>query len=94
MNDIRKKYFVLKSKFHDGGLSNLSFLITGGAGFIGNHIAEYLLKNGAGKVRVLDNMTNGFESNLKILQAYPSSEFIEGDIRDIETCRNACRGID
>jgi UDP-N-acetylglucosamine 4-epimerase len=73
------------------GLS--TFLVTGGAGFIGGHIAEYLLKNGAGKVRVLDNMSNGFKSNLAILQAYNGFEFIEGDIRDIETCRKACEGI-
>ena len=84
----------MNNKFHDSDLGSLSFLITGGAGFIGNHIAEYLLKNGAGKVRLLDNMSNGFESNLKILRDYASFEFIEGDIRNIETCRNACMGID
>lgn len=83
----------MNNKFHDADLSNLSFLITGGAGFIGSHISEYLLKNGAGKVRVLDNMSNGFQSNLKILRDYSSFEFIEGDIRDIETCRQACTGI-
>ena len=71
-----------------------TFLVTGGAGFIGGHIAEYLLKNGAGKVRVLDNLSNGFKSNLDILQAYNGFEFIEGDIRNIETCRKACEGID
>lgn len=84
----------MNNKFHDGDLGKLSFLVTGGAGFIGNHIAEYLLKNGARKVRVLDNMSNGFKSNLKILHSYASFEFIEGDIRDIETCRKACNGID
>ncbi|MEO8112224.1 MAG: NAD-dependent epimerase/dehydratase family protein, partial [Ginsengibacter sp.] len=73
--------------------SELSFLVTGGAGFIGSHIAEYLLKHGAGKVRVLDNMVNGFQSNLNILQSYSAFEFIEGDIRNIETCRKACEGI-
>ncbi|MDQ2721083.1 MAG: SDR family oxidoreductase [Bacteroidota bacterium] len=80
-------------KFHQQDLSASSFLITGGAGFIGSHIAEYLLKNGAGKVRVLDNMSNGFKSNLDILRAYDGFEFIEGDIRDIETCRKACEEI-
>ncbi len=84
----------MDNKFHDGDLSTFSFLITGGAGFIGSHIAEYLLKNGAGKVSVLDNLTNGFESNLKILRDYADFEFIEGDIRNIEACRNACEGID
>jgi UDP-N-acetylglucosamine 4-epimerase len=83
----------LENKFHQQDLGLSTFLVTGGAGFIGGHIAEYLLKNGAGKVRVLDNMSNGFKSNLAILQAYNGFEFIEGDIRDIETCRKACEGI-
>ena len=47
-------------KFHDKDISNDCFLVSGGAGFIGSHIAEYLLNNGAKKVRVLDNMVNGF----------------------------------
>ncbi|MEO6820055.1 MAG: SDR family oxidoreductase [Ginsengibacter sp.] len=84
----------MNNVFHDEDLSGYSFLITGGAGFIGGHIAEYLLKNNAGKVRVLDNLSNGFQSNLDILRAYKGFEFIEGDIRDLETCRNACIGID
>ncbi len=84
----------MNNKFHDGDLGQLSFLITGGAGFIGSHLAEYLLKHGAGKVRVLDNLSNGFESNLKILRDYTTFEFIEGDIRDLETCRKACKDID
>lgn len=83
----------MENKFHQQDLGLSTFLVTGGAGFIGGHIAEYLLKNGAGKVRVLDNMSNGFKSNLDILQAYAGFEFIEGDIRDIETCRKACEGI-
>jgi UDP-N-acetylglucosamine/UDP-N-acetylgalactosamine 4-epimerase len=83
----------LQSLFHGQDLSTSSFLITGGAGFIGSHIAEYLLKHGAGKVKVLDNMTNGFESNLDILRQYDAFEFIEGDIRNLETCREVCAGI-
>lgn len=80
--------------FHSEDLSGYSFLVTGGAGFIGSHIAEYLLKNNAGNVRVLDNMANGFESNLDILRKYPAFEFIDGDIRDIDTCSRACDGVD
>ena len=80
--------------FHTKDLSQSSFLITGGAGFIGSHIAEYLLKNGAGKVRVLDNLVNGFQSNLDILKQYNQFEFIEGDIRNIDTCQQACTGMD
>jgi UDP-N-acetylglucosamine 4-epimerase len=84
----------LENKFHNQDLSKLSFLVSGGAGFIGSHIAEYLLKNDAGKVRVIDNFANGFESNLDVLRAYNGFEFMEGDIRNLETCRKACEGID
>ena len=84
----------MENKFHDEDLSSYSFLVTGGAGFIGGHIAEYLLKNGAKKVRVLDNMVNGFQRNLDVLRQYPNFEFMEGDIRDYDTCLAACDGID
>ena len=80
--------------FHTKDLSQSSFLVTGGAGFIGGHIAEYLLKHGAKKVRVLDNLVNGFQSNLDILQNYPAFEFIKGDIRNTDTCQQACAGMD
>jgi len=79
--------------FHTKDISNSSFLITGGAGFIGGHIAEYLLKSGAKKVRVLDNLVNGFQSNLNILRQYNAFEMIEGDIRNADTCQQACNGI-
>jgi UDP-N-acetylglucosamine 4-epimerase len=79
--------------YHEKDISQNNFLITGGAGFIGGHIAEYLLKNGAAKVRVLDNMVNGFEKNLSVLRAYPAFEFIEGDIRNEAVCQQACTGI-
>ena len=84
----------MNKTFHDKDLNDKSFLVTGGAGFIGSHIAEYLLKNGAKKVRVLDNMANGFQSNLDILKSYPAFEFVEGDIRNLQTCQQACNGID
>jgi UDP-N-acetylglucosamine 4-epimerase len=84
----------MSNTFHTKDLSQSSFLITGGAGFIGSHIAEYLLKHGAKKVRVLDNLVNGFQTNLDILQKYPAFEFIEGDIRNIDTCQQACAGMD
>ena len=80
--------------FHTNSLSQSSFLVTGGAGFIGSHIAEYLLKNNAKKVRVLDNMVNGKVANLDVLRQYDAFEFIEGDIRNLETCQLACNGMD
>ncbi|MEO6838801.1 MAG: SDR family oxidoreductase [Ginsengibacter sp.] len=83
----------MDSKFHNQDLSGSSFLVTGGAGFIGGHIAEYLLKNGAAKVRVLDNFSNGFKSNLDVLRGYTGFEFIEGDIRNFDICKKACEGI-
>jgi UDP-N-acetylglucosamine 4-epimerase len=84
----------MSQTFHHKDISKRKFLVTGGAGFIGSHIAEYLLRNGAGSVRVLDNMVNGFDSNLKILRQFPQFEFIQGDIRDFETCKLACEGMD
>lgn len=81
-------------QFHEQDISGASFLITGGAGFIGSHITAYLLNNGAGKVRVLDNYLTGFSKNLEPFSGDPRFEFIEGDIRDFETCRKACEGID
>ncbi len=80
--------------FHEGSLADKTFLITGGAGFIGGHLAEYLLNHGAAKVRVLDNMVNGFESNLDVLKKYPAFEFMHGDIRNMDDCQKACEGID
>ena len=85
---------MYNTNHHNIDISNHSFLITGGAGFIGAHIAEYLLKWGAGKVRVLDNYLTGDKANLSPFMSLPNFELIEGDIRDLETCRNACKGID
>jgi UDP-N-acetylglucosamine/UDP-N-acetyl-alpha-D-glucosaminouronate 4-epimerase len=67
------------------------FLVTGGAGFIGSHIVDALLEQRE-TVRVLDNFATGKRENL----AHCSGriELVEGDIRDLETCRRACAGID
>ena len=84
----------MESSFHQKDIATSSFLVTGGAGFIGSHIAEYLLRMGAGKVRVMDNMVNGFESNLDLLRKYDAFEFIQADIRDAAACLLACDKID
>ena len=70
-----------------------SFLITGGAGFIGSHITEWLLKMGAKKVRVIDNFANGSRQNVDIFERYANYEFWEGDIRNAEFCMAATEGI-
>jgi len=80
--------------FHDSGLSQYSFLITGGAGFIGSNIVDYLLKYGAKKVRVLDNFSTGSRNNISDYLDNPHFELIEGDIRDLDTCHTVVRGID
>ena len=75
-------------------ISKCAFLITGGAGFIGSNIVEYLLKYGAGEVRVLDNFSTGFRQNLNRFLLHKNFELVEGDIRDLETCKNAVKGMD
>ncbi|MGV3706714.1 MAG: SDR family oxidoreductase [Arcticibacter sp.] len=74
-------------------LSGSSFLVTGGAGFIGSSLVAYLLNNGARRVRVLDNFSTGFRSNLDEFSSHPGFELIEGDIRDLQTCRDAAKGM-
>ena len=68
-----------------------TYLVTGGAGFIGSHIAEALVERGH-TVRVLDNLTTGKKENLAAFAG--QVEFIKGDIRDVETCSKAVKGAD
>jgi UDP-N-acetylglucosamine/UDP-N-acetylgalactosamine 4-epimerase len=74
-------------------LSKHSFLVTGGAGFIGSNLVEYLLKYEAGKVRVLDNFSTGFSNNIEPFFKHKNFELIRGDIRDRQTCQKAVEGI-
>jgi nucleoside-diphosphate-sugar epimerase len=67
------------------------FLVTGGAGFIGSHLAEYLQKRGE-RVRVLDNFSTGKMGNVEAF--VDSIELITGDVRDRKTCEEAVKGID
>lgn len=69
------------------------FLITGGAGFIGSNLAEYILNLGC-KVRILDNFSTGKKENIEEFFMNENFELIEGDIRDLEICKKACKGVD
>lgn len=75
----------------------MRFLVTGGAGFIGSHIVERLLKDGY-FVRVLDNFSSGKEENLSFIKNNPlyanRYTLIKGDIRDKSACGKACENID
>ncbi|HRN70809.1 MAG TPA: SDR family oxidoreductase [Niabella sp.] len=82
------------NKYHQDDLSNYKFLISGGAGFIGSHIVEYLVENNAGLVRVLDNLSTGKLENIQDYLSLPNVEWIEGDIRDYDICFSALSGID
>ncbi len=68
-----------------------TFLVTGGAGFIGSHIAEALVRRGD-QVRVLDNLSTGHLSNLDSFR--DQVEFIEGDIQNADTVARAVEGVD
>ncbi len=68
-------------------------LVTGGAGFIGSHLTEALLKKRY-SVRVLDNFSTGKRENLIFDKTYSSLEMIEGDIRDLTVCHRATRDIE
>jgi UDP-N-acetylglucosamine 4-epimerase len=76
-----------------------TWLVTGAAGFIGSHLAEQLLKLDQ-KVVGLDNFATGKRDNLRSLTEHVTEEqrrafrFIEGDIRSLEICREACEGVD
>lgn len=67
------------------------YLVTGGAGFIGSHIAEELVKRGD-SVRIVDNFLTGKEEN--IASFLDGIELIRGDIRDLKLCREAVKDVD
>ena len=69
------------------------FLVTGGAGFIGSNLCEAITNMGY-KVRCLDNLSTGKRENVDFLLDRDNYIFIEGDIRDLNTCMEACKGAD
>lgn len=73
----------------------MNILVTGGAGFIGSNLCEALLQRGD-NIKCLDNFSTGKRANISaLIQDYPDSfTLIEGDVRNMNDCRNAVQGVD
>lgn len=73
----------------------MKILVTGGAGFIGSNLCEFLLREGH-KVRCLDNFATGRPENIiPLLSRFPEAfQLIVGDIRNIEDCRRGVEGME
>jgi UDP-N-acetylglucosamine 4-epimerase len=84
----------IKVRMEKNRIKDYRFLVTGGAGFIGSNLVEYLLKYGAKKVRILDNFSNGHRDNLVEFKDHHAFETIEGDIRDLSTCKAVMKDMD
>jgi UDP-N-acetylglucosamine 4-epimerase len=74
-------------------ITNKTVLVTGGAGFIGSNLCESLLNNN-NIVRCLDNLSTGKKDNIVPFLENRQFTFIEGDIRDLETCKKAIQGVE
>lgn len=75
-------------------LRDATVLVTGGAGLIGSHIIDLLVDEGAGEIRVLDNLVRGRHANLASARSRRPIRFIEGDVRHAETVAAAVAGCD
>jgi len=75
-------------------LEGATVLVTGGAGLIGSHIVDRLIDEGAGEIRVLDNLVRGRHANLATARARRPITFIEGDVRDRRAVARAVAGCD
>ncbi|MDX2190101.1 MAG: SDR family oxidoreductase [Bacteroidota bacterium] len=85
---------MFENRFHNNDISRTSFLVTGGAGFIGSNIVRYLIDNGAGLVRVLDNFATGYLENIIPYSQNKNFELKKGDIRNEDDCSEATKDID
>ena len=71
----------------------MNYLVTGGAGFIGSHITDRLLREGS-FVRVIDNFSSGKEENLEFASKQKNFDLIKADIRDLKACEKALENVD
>lgn len=91
---MTEERIMYNTAWHTEDISQRRFLVTGGAGFIGSHLCEYLLRHGAKEVRVLDDLSTGFIANMNSFMEQPNFTFINGSIVDLFTCHKACEGVD
>ena len=90
---------AIKDRFASLAREPRTWLVTGAAGFIGSNLVEALLGLGQ-RVVGLDNFSTGHRHNLEQVReavgtsAWQRFQFIEGDIRDLATCKRACEGVD
>jgi UDP-N-acetylglucosamine 4-epimerase len=74
-------------------IKNSKILVTGGAGFIGSNLCESLLEL-ENEVVCFDNFSTGKRTNIEHLFKHPKFQLLEGDIRNLNNCKNACDGVD
>src|SRR5258707_4794744 len=91
MYNITRIFFTWMSMWEGERMQRAKYLVTGGAGFIGSHIAEELLNRGEA-VRVFDNLTTGKETNLAVLKG--PVECIHGDLRNFDEIKAAVGGVE
>jgi UDP-N-acetylglucosamine 4-epimerase len=85
---------LYSTAYHSIDLSKISVLVTGGAGFIGSHIVEYLIQHDVGQIRILDNLSEGKLENIEPFLKLANVDWMQADITDPQVCKKACEGID
>lgn len=80
--------------FHNTDISKSTFLVTGGAGFIGSNIVKYLVKHNAGEIRIVDNLSNGYIENIEQYLSLPNVIFYEESLVDLMVCEKVVQGVD
>lgn len=80
--------------YHTADLSSYTFLVTGGAGFIGCNIVSYLVQHQAGKIIIYDNLSTGYKENIEEFLSLPNVVFLEKDICNYDDVLAAMQGVD